>query len=683
MRFGSPGSLGLLLLVPVLVAIVWGSLVVRKRRLRRVVSATLLPGLLTGASTPRIVALCSIRIAAVALLALALARPQWGRKDEPVVRRGVDVVLALDLSASMLAEDVSPNRLEQARAEASSVLRALTGDRVALITFGGRATLQCPLTLDYGAVRLFLDATDASFAPGPGTDLGRAMDLAARVLGSSGSSERRYKTVVLLTDGEDLEGGAADGIQKAREAGIVMHAIGVGTARGGPIPLRDDGGALTGYKKDREGKVVTTRLDSATLEKIALATDGVFAHAGPAGDAGSRVAEAIAGMEKREIGSRLATRFEDRFQIPLALAFLLLVIEVAWIPRRRSIRPEGTAARTSRRSATRGGAPPPAIAAVLAAVAAMLLATTPAGADTSGTDPQRTAGSSGPGATESSAGPGTDSGRTARDARPIDAGAAPTTAIAKKTREGNRVYKGGDYAGALSKYEDAGATAPGLAALRYNIGNALLRQGKYPEAASEYHRALQNAGPSLAPAVRYNLGNAQFLQKQYKEAAESYRKVLEKKPADEEARRNLELALRALQVQQQQQQQQKTDSKDKQEKDKKDQKQQSGGNGEERKQQQQQSDSQEKQEKDKKDQKQQSGGSQEDRKQQQQQQGKSGGQDQKSGQSAPSPAGKDEQGRIGQKEAERLLDSIADEEKRDLKRRLARMPRENGPEKDW
>jgi Ca-activated chloride channel family protein len=666
MRFGSPASLTLLLLVPVMAALLWVSIIARGRRLRRFVSATLLPGRLAGASMGRLVALSSIRIAAVGLVALALARPQWGRKDEPVVRRGIDVVLALDLSASMLAEDVSPDRLEQARAEATSLLRALTGDRVALIAFGGRATLQCPLTLDYGAVRLFLDAADASFSPGPGTDLGRAMELAARVLGSSGSSERRYKAVVLLTDGEDLEGGAAEGIQKAREAGIVVHAIGVGTARGGPIPLRDDGGALTGYKKDRDGKVVTTRLDSVTLEKIALATEGVFAHAGPAGDAGSRIAEAISGMEKREIGSRLATRFEDRFQIPLALAFLLLVIEVAWIPRRRGNRAGGRGAGAARGSTNPAPVVRGAAAAALAAIALMLLATGSARADAPGSDSRSSAASPAPGSGQPSTEGASPPARSAQDARPIDAGPAPTAAIAKKTREGNRIYKGGDYPGALSKYEDAGAGAPDLAALRYNIGNALLRQGKYPEAASEYHRALQNAGPSLAPAVRYNLGNAQFLQKQYKEAAESYRKVLEKRPSDEEARRNLELALRALQVQQQQQQQQQSDSKDKQDKDGKDQKQRSGGTGEDRKQQQQQQQEQ-----------------QEQQQRQQQQQNESGGQDQKNGQSASSPAGKDEQGKIGKKEAERLLDSIADEEKRDLKRRLARMPRENGPEKDW
>ena len=334
MRFALPWTLLLLALVPALAALVAVSLALRRRRLERFASAGLLPRLLLGASTGRLVALGALRVVAIALIIVALARPQWGRRDEPVIRRGVDVVLALDLSASMLAEDVSPDRLEQARAEAVSLVGSLTGDRVALVTFGGRAAAICPLTADYGAVRLFLDAADASFAPGAGTDLGRAIEEAVRLLNSA-VAEKRYKALVLLTDGEDLEGTAMEAVRQARESGVVIHAIGVGSPGGGPIPLRDDRGVLTGYKLDRQGKVVTTRFDPATLEKITLATDGVFLHAGPAGDAGAKVAEAISRMEKREISSRLATRFEDRYQIPLGVALVLLALEAAWMPRPR------------------------------------------------------------------------------------------------------------------------------------------------------------------------------------------------------------------------------------------------------------------------------------------------------------------------------------------------------------
>src|SRR5262249_54119995 len=176
MNFARPMALWLLLLLPALAALAWGARAARRRRLRRFASETILPRLVAGTSPVREAVLTCLRLGAIGLVAIALARPQWGRRDEPVVRRGVDVVLALDMSASMLAEDVSPNRFEQARAEAASLVASLTGDRVGLVVFGGRAAAPCPLTLDYGAVRLFLDAAEPDFVPSPGSDLGRAIE---------------------------------------------------------------------------------------------------------------------------------------------------------------------------------------------------------------------------------------------------------------------------------------------------------------------------------------------------------------------------------------------------------------------------------------------------------------------------------------------------------------------------
>lgn len=683
MRFASPWTLWLLALVPAMGLLLWGSLVHRGRRLARLVSAALLPRLLVGASAGRLASLGALRIAGLGLFIVALARPQWGRRDEPVVRRGVDVVLALDLSASMLGEDVSPNRLEQARSEAVSLVESLSGDRVALVTFGGRAAVQCPLTLDYGAVRLFLDAADASFAPGPGSDLGRGILEAARLLGSAGSSDPRHKTIVLLTDGEDLEGGALEAVRTARQAGIVVHCIGVGSPRGGPIPLRDDGGTLTGYKKDRDGKVVTTRFDPAVLDKIALATDGVFLHAGPAGDAGDRIAQAISRMEKRELSSRLATRFEDRFQVPLAAGLILLGLEAVWMPRRRT-----HAARAPSGADRRGGRARPVGAgatalAILLCVAlpprAALAREGPSGSEAEdraaeGSAPRRPDTAQARGARASrEGGRGAD---TIRDpgAQPLRVGAAPSAGVARKNREGNRLYLERRYPDALSRYEEAGSEAPDLPAIRYNIGNALFRQGKYAEAASEYSRALHGADRDLEPAARYNLGNAQFQQGSYKDAIDSYRKVLQKRPEDDAARQNLELALRALEAPHKQPSPNEGEPKPQEDREK------SGGDRK---------------------------GSQDQRQpKQDQQEGDASGADQDPNRDAQgdedgsgrdgAPEGAPEHGEgkgrdaqagakgtLPRKEAERLLDSFAQEEKRDLRRRLARMPREQGPEKDW
>jgi Ca-activated chloride channel family protein len=665
MNFARPMALWLLLLVPALATLGWAARTARRRRLRRFASEAILPRLLVGGSWVREAAMTSLRLGAIGLVTVALARPQWGRRDEPVVRRGVDVVLALDLSASMLAEDVSPNRFEEARAEAASLLGSLTGDRVGLVVFGGRAAAPCPLTLDYGAVRLFLDAAEPDFVPSPGSDLGSAIEEASKLFNAS---ERGYKTVVLLTDGEDLEGRGAAAAAEARKNGVIVHAIGVGTVAGGPIPLRDDQGALTGYKKDREGKVVTTRLDAGALEKIAVAGDGSFLHAGPAGEEGRRIADAIGKMEKREIASRLATRFEDRYQIPLAVALVLLALESLWIGRkarrvatREDVPGSGAGAEAPRRSGA---------VAALTVAAAVLLAGSGAGIARADDPP---AGEDDPGAKEppSSQGwPGDAGTPPAKSAgtRPAPAGpgrAEPAPreeqkappAAARRNREANRLYGRKDYGQALSKYEEASAAAPDLPSLRYNIGNALYREGKYDAAAAEYSRALSKAGKSLAPAARYNLGNAHFQQQQYTEAVDAYRRVLEERPGDEAARHNLELALRALrQKEQEQKQSQKDWTKPPDPRQKSPRSQPSPG-----------------------DQKPKDEPRPQDQKQPGDQKPPTGPQDSQGKSSATGAA----EGKIGKKEAEKLLDSLAQEEKRDLRKRLARLPQEQGPEKDW
>jgi len=673
MNFARPMVLWLVLLVPALAALGWGARAARRRRLRRFASESILPRLLVGGSWGREAVLSSLRLVAIGLVILALARPQWGRRDEPVIRRGVDVVLALDLSASMLAEDVSPNRFEEARAEAASLVASLAGDRVGLVVFGGRAAAPCPLTLDYGAVRLFLDAAEPDFVPSPGSDLGRAIEESTRLFNAS---ERGYKTIVLLTDGEDLESRGAAAAAEARKNGIIVHAIGVGTEAGGPIPLRDEQGTLTGYKKDREGRVVTTRLDAGALEKIAVAADGRFLHAGPAGEEGRRIADVIGKMEKREIASRLATRFEDRYQIPLAAALVLLALEGLWIGRR------------ARRAAAREDVPGsgggngsiaqaprrPGVAAALAVTGALLLAgavAVPVRADAPATGEEDAGakdegaskgwpGDAGPPAAKGAPGRKPPAPRPGPEPAPREEMKAPPGA-ARRNREANRLYTSKDYGKALSKYEEASAAAPDLPSLRYNIGNTLYREGKYDAAAAEYSRALAKAGKTLAPAVRYNLGNAQFQQKQYADAVDAYRRVLEERPGDEAARHNLELALRALRQKEQEQ-------KQSQQKD--------GTKPQDNRQNQPQSQK----------------GPQDKPKDEPKPQDQP--QDQKSpGDQKPQPGDRDgtgkapsqgaSEGKIGKKEAEKLLDSLAQEEKRDLRKRLARLPQEHGPEKDW
>ncbi len=269
MRFAHPEILWLLVALPLLALAGWISATRKRRALRRFAGgAEMLARFTTGVSAHR-------RAAKVLLLQLALlgsilaaARPQWGKLVDEVRQAGVDVVVLMDTSLSMAAEDLAPSRLELARDEIDTLLDSLAGDRVALITFAGLPSLACPLTVDHGAVRLFLDAVEPEVVQVPGTALAQAIELGIEAFGETDAvGSNRSRAMVLFTDGEDHEGGIEDVLPKLRKAGVVVHAIGVGTTRGAPIPVADEAGR---FKKDAEGRLVTTRLDETVLAAVGL-----------------------------------------------------------------------------------------------------------------------------------------------------------------------------------------------------------------------------------------------------------------------------------------------------------------------------------------------------------------------------------------------------------------------------
>jgi Ca-activated chloride channel family protein len=262
---------------------------------------------------------------------LALARPQWGTRLEMVHRRGVDILAALDTSYSMNTEDVAPNRLEKAKGEIRRLLQRSEGDRIGLVSFSGNAIIQCPLTLDHGAIELFLDLAGVGMIPEPGTSLASAIETATSAFIEK---ERKYKVLVLFTDGEDLEGQVEKAIRKAKEAGVIIYAVGIGTSQGKPIPIRDSKGDVLEYRKDPEGKVVISSLDERSLAEIATETGGRYFRATTSENEIDALYSDISGLEKKELESRLFQNFEDRFQYPLALAVLFLVAE-SWINERR------------------------------------------------------------------------------------------------------------------------------------------------------------------------------------------------------------------------------------------------------------------------------------------------------------------------------------------------------------
>jgi Ca-activated chloride channel homolog len=338
MPFAEPRALFLLLLVPVLAFFFVLVRVRRTRLLRRFGEEALVARLVQAPGTVRWTLRMILLLLGTTFLALALARPQWGKKVEEVRRRGVDVIIAMDVSNSMLAEDVKPSRLARAREEVATLVDSLEGDRVGLVAFAGEAYVACPLTLDYAAAKIFLDVLDPGLLPVQGTSLASAIHRAEEAFGSK---EKRYKVLVLITDGENTDH-EQDSLAAAREAanqGIVIYTLGVGTGAGSPIPLRGADGAVTGYKQDRQSRIVTSRLDPVKLAEIAEAAGGRYLPLTPEGQEIREIQGRIAKMEQREIGARFITTFEDRYQIPLALALGALVLEAGMgerlIPRRR------------------------------------------------------------------------------------------------------------------------------------------------------------------------------------------------------------------------------------------------------------------------------------------------------------------------------------------------------------
>lgn len=329
MRFANPELLWLILALPLLVLATLWSLGRRRRALQRFAGSAEFADRFDAQVNVHLRA-AKLMLLYFALLAsiVAAARPQWGTRLEPVTRRGVDVVIVLDHSLSMAAQDLAPDRLTHAKHAIDSLLQQMAGDRAALVTFAGQASLMCPLTLDHAAVRLFLDTVDVESVQVPGTALAEALKLAVDTFGADRpDGGERSRALVVFTDGEDHEGGVDEVVRDLEEAGVSVYAVGCGTTRGAPIPMVNDAGMQIGYKKDGEDRVVTTRLDEGILELLALDSGGRYYRATASEAELEEIARGLMGMDTQELGAVLRARYEERFQVPLILAILALLAE--------------------------------------------------------------------------------------------------------------------------------------------------------------------------------------------------------------------------------------------------------------------------------------------------------------------------------------------------------------------
>jgi Ca-activated chloride channel homolog len=333
MRFGNPEFFWYLFALPLVVALYLWSYQARRRALRRFAAAGLVERLTPGSSLSRQILRWISFLLFLLFLVFALVRPRFGVKMEMVERKGVDIMVALDVSKSMLAQDITPNRIERAKHEIGKFIDLLRGDRVGLIVFAGESYVQCPLTLDYGAARLFLDAVGTEWIDLQGTAMAQAIEQSVEAFRSK---TNKHKVMIILSDGEDHEGEAIEAAKRAAEEGVRIYTVGIGSESGVPIPLSS--GRNVVYKKDRDGNLVMTKLNPAVLDRIAGEGNGAYFHAGQDLDF-TRIYREIAQMEERDFGMNKMTVYEERYQIFLAIALGLLLLEF-FIPERMRRRSE-------------------------------------------------------------------------------------------------------------------------------------------------------------------------------------------------------------------------------------------------------------------------------------------------------------------------------------------------------
>lgn len=323
MRFEHIEYLWALGLIPLLALLFLLVMLNKKRRLRKLGEFRLVLNMMPSVSVGRQITKFALYALALAFVVIGIANFQTGSKLQEVKREGADIMLCLDVSNSMLAEDLKPNRLERAKQAIEKMVDKLEGDRIGMIVFAGEAYVQLPITTDYGAAKLFLRAIAPNMIPTQGTAIGAAIE---KAMESFGKDEGKNKAIIIITDGENHEDDAVKLAEEAAKNDISIHTIGIGSDAGVPIPLYQNG-VPAGYKKDKEGNTVITKLNDKLLQEIAGETDGVYVKATNADVGLSAVLDKIAGLDKKEIESKRYTDYEDQFQWFFAAALICLVIE--------------------------------------------------------------------------------------------------------------------------------------------------------------------------------------------------------------------------------------------------------------------------------------------------------------------------------------------------------------------
>ena len=497
-RFEDPIYLYLLVLIPILALIRFVSYRNQRKRLRKFGDPQLLKELMPDVSRFRPSVKFWLLLGALALLIVMLARPQMGTKISHEKRVGIETIIAMDISNSMLAEDVVPSRLDRSKMMVENLVDHFSNDKIGLIVFAGDAFVQLPITSDYVSAKMFLSSIDPSMMATQGTDIARAIEMATH---SFTQEEGIGKAIIVITDGENHEGGAVEAAEAAKDLGMRVYVLGVGSANGAPIPITGTGD----YMKDRTGNTVMSALNEDMCKQVAQAGGGAYIHVENNSAAQQQLDNELDKLAKKETSTAVYSEFDEQFQAVGILAILLLILEICILDRRNPLLKRVTLFGRKK------------------AVAILLL---------------------------------------------MMAMSASAQTDRQYIRQGNKLFRSGDYPNAEVAYRKAIEKNPKNPQAVYNLGNALMAQKKDSAAVVQFESASKLETNRLRKAKAYhNMGVVCQSHKMYGEAIEAYKNALRLNPNDDETRYNLVLCKHQQQKQQQNQQNQNQQGNDDQKKD--------------------------------------------------------------------------------------------------------------------
>ena len=510
-RFADPIYLYLLAVIPVLAIIRFLTYRNQKKRLRKFGDPKLLRDLMPDVSRFRPAVKFWILQGALALLIVMLARPQFGTKINNEQRVGIETIIAMDISNSMMAEDITPSRLDRSKMMVENLVDHFTNDKIGLIVFAGDAFVQLPITSDYVSAKMFLSSIDPSMMATQGTDIARAIDMATH---SFTQEEGIGKAIIVITDGEDHEGGALESAKAAKDAGMRVYVLGVGSTKGSPIPIPGTGD----YMKDNTGNTVMSALNEDMCRQVAQAGGGAYIHVENNSAAQDQLDKELDKLAKKETTSTVYSEFDEQFQAVAILALLLLILEICIFDRRNPLIKRLSLFK--RKSF--------ALLAVISLSSFLLPLSTHA-----------------------------------------------QTVDRQYIREGNKQFRLGQYDKAEVSYRKAVEKNPKNPQAAYNLGNALMAQKKDSAAVQQFEQSTRiETNPLRKAAAYHNMGVICQTHKMYDEAIEAYKNALRNNPNDDETRYNLVLCkhLKKKQDEKQKQNQQNKDDQNKKDDKKDDQK---------------------------------------------------------------------------------------------------------------